>query len=456
MSTDRSSFSATTAGPAVGWQPSRTAALSEDRRDGLGKRSLVSLVAVACLGLGVGGWAITAELSGAVIAPGQIVVDESSKTVQHPSGGIVNEIRVVNGQRVNAGTVLLRLDATQSVAQYEVIAGRLLTLEGERARLSAERNRGREPEFGGRLAAGDPRGAAIVERERAYFDVRRSLLESQKSRLEQRIEQARREMAAIDAQRAAKARETALIRRELAVVEELNRKQLANLTRLTDMERQLARFEGEEASLAAQHARAQAHLHEVALQVLELEQRAITDAHKELREVEARIEELVEREKVARDQMVRAELRSPVTGVVHELAAQTVGGVVRAGETIMKIVPDAAALVVEARVAPSDIDHVAVGRRATLRLTALDQRSTPEVAGIVSHVGADASREAQTGRTFFSIRVTISEGELARIGRVKLVPGMPVETFVETAPRTFFAYITKPLRDNFSRAMREP
>lgn len=426
------------------------------RSDGMLNRALLGMLLVGALGVGLGGWSMTAELAGAVIAPGQVVVDDSSKSVQHPGGGVVGEILVANGQRVTAGQVLIRLDGTQTLANYDVIAAKLLHLEAERARLTAERDRQPTLTIDRRLTAGDERARAIVERERQYFEARRRLIDGQKSRLDQRIVQIRREMAALDAQRLAKAREVGLIQRELSMVEDLNRRQLANMTRLTDMQRQLARFEGETAALAAQHARAEAQVHEVGLQILELEQRAMTDAHKELREVQARIEELVEREKAARDHKNRTELRSPVSGVVHELAVHTVGGVVRAGETVMKIVPENSALVVEARVAPSDIDHVAVGRRATLRLTALDQRTTPKVVGSVTHVGADATKDATNGRHFYTVRITIRDGELARIGHARLVPGMPVESFVETTPRTLFAYLAKPLMDNFSRALREP
>lgn len=240
------------------------------------------------------------------------------------------------------------------------------------------------------------------------------------------------------------------------MVEVLSRRQLSNITRLTDMQRQLARFEGEQAALSAQHARAEAQIHEVELQIVELDQRTLTDAHKELREIEARIEELVERQKAAKDQLTRTDLRAPVSGTVHELAVHTIGGVVRAGDTIMQVVPDTEALSIEARIATSDIDHVAVGRRANLRLTAMDQRTTPELAGTVVHVGADSTRDPSTGRYYYSVRIGLRDDQRRKLGTFKLVPGMPVEGFIETAPRTLLAYLLKPLQDSLARSMREP
>lgn len=433
----------------------RKAQLLAEKSSGLLNRVVAGLLLVVLLVAGAGGWSATAELAGAVIAGGQLVVDSSVKRVQHPTGGIVGEIRVKNGDRVAAGDVLITLDETQTQAQLSILENKLLQLHSEKARFEAERDGKAALDAPEEVDADDPAVRAALEGEQRLFKARANGWRSQKARLGERIGQTRKEVEAIHAQRKAKERELALIGKELRMVEDLHKKNLANSVRLIGMQREVARYEGEHGALMAQIARAESQIKEIELQIVELDQRILTEAQKEIRSIESQIAEFKERSLAARDQVRRTELRAPTDGIVHELSAQTLGGVIRAGETVLLIVPSGDALSAEVRVAPSDIDQVSVGQRARVRLSALNQRKTPELVGRISHVGADLTREPATGQEYFVARIGLEAGEAEKIKSVKLVAGMPVESFIVTEERTALSYLLKPISDQIERAFRE-
>jgi HlyD family secretion protein len=430
-----------------------------DSGSGLLGRSLAGLLVTALLVLGVGVWSVTARLSGAVVAPGQLVVDGNVKKVQHPTGGVVAEIRVKNGDTVAARDVVMTLDDGQSRALAAIQVAKIVALESERARLVAERDDADDLVVPPRVDRADPAVAAAFEGERRLLAARRDGWTSQKARLAERIVQTRREIEALGAQRQAKGREIGLIERELKVVEGLADRQLANLNRVTGLQREAARFAGEIGALDAQMARARSSVAEIELQIIEFDQRIVTDVHRQIREIDGQLAEVVERKAAADEQVRRTELRAPASGTVHELAQHTVGGVVRPGETIMSVVPQRDTLAVEVRIAPRDIDQVTVGQRALLRFSALNREQTPEVPGTVSQVGADVSREAATGREYFMARIVVdakaAEQAGGADGGLQLTPGMPVDSFIETDSRTALSYILKPLTDQFQRALRE-
>lgn len=416
---------------------------------------VAALATVALLFVGFGGWAATAMLSGAVVAPGLVVVDSSVKKIQHPVGGIVDEIRVRNGQRVGAGDLLVKLDDTQTRAALAIIVSQLVELTGRQARLAAERDGLAAIEFPSDFESNSADALRVAQGERRLFEARHRLSQDQKAQLRERIGQLQKEIDGLTSQRGAKVRELALVREELARVSDLKRRQLMPVTRVLAMQRDEARIDGEYGTLVAQIARAGGQINEIELQILSIDETIRTDAQKDSREIEARIAELAERRIAAEDQLKRIVLRAPISGIVHELAVHTVGGVISAGEAVMLIVPDSDALSVEIQVRPGDIDQVSLGQKTNLRLTAFSQRATPEIAGTVTRIGADLTRQPQTGQAFFVARVRIDADELKKLNGMKLVPGMPVEAFIETGQRTALSLLVKPFADQLARAFRE-
>ena len=418
---------------------------------------LAGAIVCGVLVLGFGGWAGTTQLSGALIAPGQIVVDSNVKKVQHPSGGIVGEVRVQDGDKVKLGDIVVRLDDTVTRANLAIVTRGLNELSARKARLEAERDGVTEMSFPKSLtqAANEPDVRAIIDGERKLFELRRTTRAGQKSQLQQRIGQLQEEILGHAAQRNAKAREVELIERELAGVRELYSKNLIQLNRLTQLEREATRLEGERGLLVATTAQAKGKINELELQIIQIDQELSSEVAKEMRDIDGKIGEFVERKVTAEDQLRRIDIRAPQDGTVFQSNVHTVGGVISAGDAIMLIVPNADNLTVEAKVNPQDINQLAPGQKAILRFTAFNQQSTPEIDGTVSRISADITTDQRTGLSYYTIRIALPAAEVARLGEVKLVPGMPVEAFVQTGDRTVMSYLMKPLSDHFNRAFRE-
>jgi HlyD family secretion protein len=417
---------------------------------------LGGLAVVALLAGGVGGLAATTELAGAVIAPGIMVVDTNVKKVQHPTGGVVGELRVRDGDRVKAGDVVVRLDETITQANLAIVVKSLNEMQARLARLEAERDDTAAIVFPADLLARskDVEVARSIDGERNLFSFRRKARAGQKAQLAERIAQLREEIQGLTGQVAAKKRETELIGQELEGVRDLWRKNLVQIQRVTALERDAARLEGERGQLIAATAQSRGKISEIELQIIQIDQDLRSEVAKELREVQAKIAELVERKVAAEDQLKRIDIRSPQDGMVHQLNVHTIGGVITAGEAMMLIVPEADALTVEAKLAPQDIDQVHPGQAAVLRFSTFNQRTTPELNGVVTRVSADLTTDQRTGTTYYTVRVSIPEAEVARLGGLKLLPGMPLETFIQTGDRTVLSYLTKPLTDQIARAFR--
>ena len=363
---------------------------------------LGGLAVVALLAGGVGGLAATTELSGAVIAPGSLVVDSNVKKVQHPTGGVVGELRVRDGDKVKAGDIVVRLDETITQANLAIVVKSLNELQSRLARLEAERDNVDTIVFPAELLAraGDPELARSMTGERNLFEFRKSARAGQKAQLRERIAQLKEEIQGLTGQVAAKKRETELIGQELEGVRDLWRKNLVQIQRVTALERDAARLEGERGQLIASTAQAKGKISEIELQILQIDQDLRSEVAKDLREVQGKIAELVERKVAAEDQLKRIDIRAPQNGMVHQSTVHTVGGVITPGEAIMLIVPEADALTVEAKLAPQDIDQVRVGQTAALRFSAFSQRTTPELDGVVSRVSADLTTDQRTGAAY--------------------------------------------------------
>ena len=404
-----------------------------------------------------GGWMALMPLAGAVVVPGNLVVQSNVKTIQHPTGGVVAEVPVHNGSRVNIGDLLLRLDATQAQASLQMVSKQLDESRARIARLIAERDGLPLPEIPAEMAARLDESAVknLLASEETQFKARASARYSQKDLLQSRIAQLGEEIAGLDAQVASKGKQLELIAGELTGVQDLYDKRLVPLTRLTTLQRETARIEGERGQLISAIAETKAKVGEAQLQLVKLDQDFRTDVVKELGETQGKAAELEQRGVAARDIIDRIELRAPTSGIVHQLSAHTIGGVIRAGDAIMEVVPDSDDLQIEARLQPNDIDQVQVGQKALIRFSAFNQRVTPQLVGLVSYVSADVSHDQQTNAAYFTVRMTLPDDERRRLAGLQLVSGMPAEVFMQTGSRTMMSYLLKPITDQFNRAFVE-
>jgi len=411
----------------------------------------------ALLITGVGGWAGTAPISGALIASGSVVVDSNVKKVQHPTGGVIGELLVRDGDRVKASDVVARLDQTITRANLAIVVKGLNEFTARKARLIAERDGAESIIFPQSIMikAVEADVAQITEGERRLFELRRAARAGQKAQLRQQAGQLEEEIVGLSAQQKAKVREITLINRELDGVRDLFRQNLVPLTRLTQLEREATRLDGEQAQLVAAVAQAKVKIAEIELKIIQIDVDLSSEVAKEMREVDGKIGEFVERKISAEDQLQRVDIRAPQDGTVFQLSVHTVGGVVGPGETIMLIVPNDDSLTVEAKINPQDIEQVQLQQRTLLRFSAFNSAVTPEIDGHVSRISADTASDQRTGQTFYTVRVSIPADQLARLGQVKLVPGMPVECFVQTGERTMLSYLLKPLQDQMMRTFRE-
>jgi HlyD family secretion protein len=418
---------------------------------------IVGLAVVAVLAGGLGGWASSQEISGALIAPGQIVVESNVKKVQHPTGGVVGELLAHDGTVVKAGDIVVRLDDTVTKANLAIVTKNLDAAMARAARLEAEQRGLDKLKFPPQLMnrASDPDVANVMASESKMFDVRVNGRVGQKAQLHERIAQLKEEIDGLTAQETAKNQETALVEKELTGVRQLYDQHLVQISRLTTLERDAARLNGERAQYVASRAQAKGKITETELQIIQVEKDMVSEVSKDLRETNDKIGELIERKVTAEDQLRRVDIRAPQDGVVEQSTVHTVGGVINAGDAIMLIVPQTDDLQVEAKVNPQDIDKLQVGQKTLLRLSAFNQRTTPELNGIVSRVSPDVTTDQRTGQSYYTIRVSMPPEEIARLGDAKLIPGMPAEAFVQTGDRTMFSYLMKPLNDQLMRAFRE-
>ncbi|MCA1451811.1 HlyD family type I secretion periplasmic adaptor subunit [Bradyrhizobium sp. BRP22] len=418
---------------------------------------IIGLVVVLVVAGGFGGWASTVPISGALIAPGSVVVDSNVKKVQHPTGGVVGEVRVRDGDLVKTGDIVVRLDETVVKASLAIVVKTLNGLNARAARLEAEQQGRDKIAFPKALTdrADDPDVRDILASETKLFEVRVNGRTGQKAQLRERVTQLNEEIAGLRAQEVAKDKEIELVQKELVGVRQLFDQHLVQLTRLTTLERDAARLAGERAQYIAARAQAKGKITETELQIIQVDKDMLSEVSKDLRETNDKIGEFVERKVTAEDQLRRIDIRAPQDGMVLQSTVHTVGGVITAGDAIMMIVPQADDLSVEAKVNPQDIDKLQIGQKTLLRLSAFNQRTTPEISGVVTRVSADVTADQRTGQSFYTIRVSMPPDEVKRLGDVKIIPGMPVEAFVQTGDRTMMSYLMKPLSDQFMRSFRE-
>ena len=426
-------------------------------RSSLRRHERAGLAIVLFVVGGVGSWAAATQISGAIIAPGTLVVETYVKKVQHPTGGIVGEILARDGDKVEAGAVLVRLDDTIARSTHAIITKRLHEMLARKARLEAERDGRASLTIPNELKANseDPAVAAVISAEQRLLAVRKTSREGQEEQLRQRIEQLNQEISGLKAQSEAKGREVEFIQRELEGARQLWSQNLMPISKMTALEREATRVSGEKAKLISDMARARAQIAETKLQIIQIDRNLESDVARELGEIDAKIGEFIERKVAAEADLQRIDIRAPQAGIVHQSIAHTVGGVINAGEVIMLVVPESDDLTIEAKVSPADVDQVHVGQEASLRFSAFSQRTTPEISGVVKRRSADITRDQMSGATYYTVHVSMNPDEVARLGQISLVPGMPVEVFIKTDDRRVISYLVKPLTDQIARAFRE-
>jgi HlyD family secretion protein len=430
----------------------------QDPHRAIRKLNIVGFVALILLVGVIGGWAATSQLAGAVIAPGTLVVESNIKKVQHPTGGVVGEIFIRDGSIVKEGEIVMRLDDTVTRATLGVVRSQLDELTARESRLLAEREDAQVVTFPKELVdRGQERGVAIaIAGEEKLFESRRTGRIGQRAQLRERVAQTKEEITGLSAQQESKESEIKFIAEELTGVSQLYKQNLVSIQRFMALQRDQARLHGERGRLIAEIARARARISETELQILQLDQDFRTEVLKDLRDAQGKIAELSERKTAAEDQLKRVDIRAPQSGIVHQLAVHTVGGVIGNGETVMQIVPVTDKLLVEAKVAPQDIDQVVPGAKATVRIMAGNQRTAPDLLSEVTLIGADLTREReQPNQAYYVVRAAIPPDEVQRLEDLKLVPGMPAEVFIQTRERTPLEYLLKPLQEQISRAFRE-
>jgi HlyD family type I secretion membrane fusion protein len=428
---------------------------SQSRSDlafSVGPRIVAGFILSVALVGGVGGWAATTDLSGAILASGAVAVDQRAKSVQHRDGGVVGEILVRDGQPVTANQVLLRIDDAQTRAELAIVKGQLVELAAKKARLLAERDGQREVKFPQALLQPDVEMQSILEGELRLFRGNLASRDSQRQQLELQIGQIAEEIAGLTKQRDAKKDELTVLTYEHGKLSTLVEKQLYESSRFLPITRDKHRLSGEQGSLEASIARAKTRTSEIRVQIIAIDDTARTEAQREL---DAKTAELGNRRVALEDRLTRTEIRSPVTGILHELKTFTVGGVVTPADILATVVPEDAQLRVEIRIPPTSIDQTGVGRAARVRFTAFSQRTTPELKGVLTYVSPSTTKGPRD-ESFYVGHVELKDGEIERLGGAgRLLPGMPVEVQVATDERTAMSYLLKPLQDQFSRAFKE-
>ncbi len=436
-----------------------SAAALHDPPAGPPVRTLIAAGALAALvGFGgFGGWAALAPLASAAIAPGTVTVDGNRKTVQHLDGGIIAEILVREGDRVAAGQPVMRLDDLETRSTIALLDGQVWALAAQEARLAAERDGRADVTFPAELTAltGERAVAEILAGQQRIFASRRTSLDSRAEVIRQRIAQQQAQIAALDAQRAAGRGQLALIAEEVVGVEIMVRQGLERKPRLLALQRQQVELEGQQGDLANRMAQAREAIAQAELEILSLRDDRQSEIATELRDVQVRLAEAREKRAAAAVRQGRRDVVAPVAGVVMKLRHFAPGAVVTPGGDILDLVPQDEPLVIDAHVSPTDIDVVRAGLPAKVVLSAFKSRTTPQLAGRVTRVSADALTDERTGTAYYRAQVEVDAGELAALDGVHLQPGMPAETLILTGERTLLRYLLQPIEDSFRRAFRE-
>jgi HlyD family secretion protein len=423
------------------------------------KPMIVGVLGLLLLVGGFGTWAVMTQIAGAVIAGGQIEVDQNRQVVQHPDGGVVEAIRVEEGDQVAAGEVLLRLDPNELRSELSIVESQLFELVARRGRLEAERDESDKIRFDPLLVETAKERADVrdlMAGQQRLFEARAASVAQSVQQLEKQKDQISDQINGITAQLDSTDEQMGLLQQELADQQSLLDRGLAQASRVIALQRDAARMRGTMGELQASHAQARNRITELDVEILNLQSQRREEAITQLRDIQSRELELRERRRALLERMDRLDITAPVAGVVYDLRVFARRSVIRPADPVLYIIPQDRPLVINARVKPIDIDKLTIGQEVTLRFSALDQRQTPELTGTVKLISADAFEDEATRQSYYRAEIVLSEGEQARLpADTTLLPGMPVEAFIRTEDRTPIAYLVKPLTDYFTKAFRE-
>jgi HlyD family secretion protein len=419
---------------------------------------IIGLVTVALLVVGFGGWSLFTDIDGAIVAGGQLEVEKSKQIVQHPDGGVVAEIAVKEAQAVQAGDLLIRLDGSLAHSELAIVEGQLFEMMARKARLEAERDDKDAPTFGGELAELAKTRADVAEQiegQRKLFIARKETLSRQTEQMVKRAGQIASQITGVEAQIASLTEQQSLIQQELDNQNVLLAKGLAQSSRVLELQRNQASLQGSMGDLISSKAQAEGRGTEIDLEVLRLAAVRREEANTQLRDLGPQALELVERRGALIERIARLEIRAPVSGLVLGLQVTTPRSVLRPAEPVLYIIPQDRPLVIAAQIQPIHIDEVYVGQKVRLVFSAFSTRTTPELFGHVATLSADALIDERSQASYFKAEILLDEGEMAKLKDLTLLPGMPVEAFIETGARSPMSYLLKPFTDYFSLAFRE-
>ena len=420
---------------------------------------MIGALAVLILVGGFGTWALRTSIAGAIVSGGRIEVDRNRQVVQHPDGGVVDEILVDEGDTVALGDTLIRLDSDLLKSELIIVEGQLYELMARRGRLEAERDELEDITFDSELqevAAGRPEVADLVAGQVRLFAARTESTEREIEQLQKQREQMEKQIEGIEAQQASLAQQLDLIESELENQQSLLDKGLAQASRVLNLRREQANLNGTIGELTASEARAEARITEIDIEIIQMSSVRREEAISRLRDLRYRELELAEKRRSLKERMARLDITAPVSGVVYGLQVHTPRSVIRSADPVLFLVPQDRPLVIAARVDPIHIDQLHMGQDVILRFSAFDQRQTPELFGKVVQISADAFEDETRSVSYYRAEITLNDGEAERLpeGTV-LIPGMPVEAFIRTQDRSPIAYLVKPLSDYFTKAFRE-
>lgn len=464
-----------------------------DRTFSVHRGMLLGFITLGILCGGLFGWGTFASISGAVIASGWVKAEGGDRTVEHIDGGAVAAVLVRDGDRVAAGEVLVRIDGALLRSQAAILEAELFDLIARRNRLVAEFHDDEAIKLDPALAdaaEANPEVHAVVEGHRRLFEARRTSRVGFVAQFRERIVQIRRQIAGLEAQGEALARQINLVNKELEVQRDLFDRSLTRLPELLELERGMVTLEGRQGEIVARIAEAHGRIAEIEIQILQIDNQRIEESETELRQVQAREHTVREHLAGLRVRLGQLEVRSPIAGVVHDLTVSTFGEVLKPGEPIAKVVPVESGFIVKVQLDPIHVDQVWPGQDGVLRFSAFSAQSTPEYGATVTQVSADAFIDIQSGLSWYEVELAIGEpigpdtesgpgawvaaakALLDRLGdddKMKepvedaaepgeplvLAPGMPVEVYIQTGERSPLSYLVKPITDYFKKSLRE-
>ncbi len=423
------------------------------------RQVLIGFIAVFVLVGGFGGWSIMAEISGAVVSSGRIVNEKNRQAVQHPDGGVVEEILVTEGDRVKEGDVLVRLDATSLASELAVIEGQYFELLARTGRLEAERDGREEISFTEELFEAvkkNPEVADMMEGQESLFFARRDSIDKQLQQLVNRRAQLQNQVDGIEAQISAFREQKALVDIDLENQRSLLEKGLTQAARVNTLQREASRLFGLEGEALAEKAEILDRVAEIEIEEVRLVSQRREEAISRLRDIQYNERQFAEQRRLLLEQLNRLDIRAPVDGIVHDMQVFGRKSVITAANPVLFLVPQDRPLFIETEVAPTDIDQVNPGQPVILKFGSFDARNTPDLEGFVSIISPDTFTDERSGRSFYRVEVQLPEEELTKLPEgASVVPGMPVEVFMRTEDKSPIAYLVQPLGRYFDRAFKD-